>query len=365
LPTPLLSRDVLEKTAEIVRREVERGARYPLAEAAKELGVSKRAVKHRLDGARDRFGIETPITERARPIPKTSPELEMPEQEQDYEVLAGNKARKFANTRAFEDVRKLISVKLPYKGNCIGVLFFGDLHLDDDGCDFQLAREHAQLVRGQEGCYGLLVGDILNNWIGGLAKKYAEQSTTLAEAHVLASGFIGKDLKDQLLAVIGGNHDEWGGLKYFLDKIARDAGTRYIDSAAGLSLKFPSGNSVRIRVAHQLPGNSIYHSSQGQVRDMTFRYRWELTVSGHIHKSGYITIKQEDTEVISHGIQVASYEVYNAYAREKQMKDCHIAPCAFVTINGTLPNTHPDMIKVFWDPFEGVEYLKVLQKKHG
>jgi hypothetical protein len=285
-------------------------------------------------------------------------------------TIVKRKQDKHAKQKAYEDVRKLIPVKLPYKGSVIGVWWGGDLHLDDDGCDMLAARRHAELVRlyrgdgPRNGCYAMLVGDVLNNWIGGLARKYSEQSTTLAEAHILAQGFIGQDLKGCLIALIGGNHDEWGTLRYFLDKIARDAGSRYIDSAAGFSYKFPNGNTVRFRVAHQLPGNSIYHASQGQVRDMTFRFRYEITVSGHTHKSGYITIKQEDTDVISHGIQVASYQVINHYARQKQMRDFHISPCAFTTINSNLPNTHPDSIKLFWDPEEGVDYLDFLQKRH-
>ena len=46
------------------------------------------------------------------------------------------------------------------------------------------------------------------------------------------------------------------------------------------------------------------------------------------------------------------------------MKDAHISPCAFTTINSNLPTSHADHIKLFWDPEEGVDYLKWLQKRH-
>lgn len=365
MPTPQLARSKCEESVNLVNRLIEEGERYPVATAAKQLKVDQRQIRHRCERGAELYGLKCHLIERkkGKKIPEVAPDLELPESELNYEDIVERKTKKLAKTREYEDIRKCIPVKLPYKGNCIGILVFGDLHLDDDGCDIPLAREHAALVRENEGVYAISIGDHLNNWIGALARKYASQSTTLAEAHVLADGFI-KELAGHWLCLIGGNHDEWGSLKFFLDKIAREAKTRYIDAAAGLGIKLPNGNEVRLRLAHQLPGNSIYNAAHGATRDIIFRYRWEITLCGHTHKSGEITIKQEDTEVISHGIQVSSYQMYNHYAREKQMKDSHLSPCAFLVINGTLPNTHPDMVKNYWDPLEGVEVLKGLQTRH-
>ncbi len=372
MPQKKLTRRQAEEAVDCVNKHATVGEKFPAAVAAKELNLNPRTLTNRLIRAKEYFDLDSlygvPGDIKAS-IPETSPELELPEQEQDYERLCELRAKKFDHARAYEDVRKLIPVKLPYKGSCIGILAFGDLHLDDDGCDLALARAHAKLVREfgdggpANGCYAISIGDHLNNWQGALAKKYASQSTTLAEGHVLVQGFL-QELSGHWLCILGGNHDEWGTLKYFLDKIARDCGTRYIDSAAGLELKFPGGNTVRLRLAHQLPGSSIYAMAHSQTRDNIFRYRWEVVMSGHVHKSGYAVLKQEDTQIISHCIQIASYEIYSEYARGKQMKDAHISPCAFLVINSNLPNTHPDMIKLFWDPVEGADWLAFLQKKY-
>ena len=372
MPQKRLTRQQAEEAVDCVNQHATAGNKFPASAAAKELNLNVKTLTNRLIKAKLYFDLDSlyGVPGKIKPsIPETSPELGLPEQEQDYEELCRVRALKFDHARAFEDVRRLIPVKLPYKGSCIGILALGDLHLDDEGCDLQLARSHAKLVREfgdgtpGNGCYAISIGDHLNNWQLGLSRKFAEQSTTLAEGHVIVQGFL-QELKGHWLCILGGNHDEWGTLKYFLDKIARDCGTRYIDSAAGLELKFPTGNIVRMRLAHQLPGNSIYQMAHSQSRDAIFRYRWEIVMSGHVHKSGYAVLKQEDTQIISHCIQLASYEVYSAYARGKQMKDAHISPCAFLIINSNLPPTHPDMVKVYWDPFEGVEVLAALQKKY-
>jgi hypothetical protein len=64
-----------------------------------------------------------------------------------------------------------------------------------------------------------------------------------------------------------------------------------------------------------------------------------------------------------HLLKVASYKVYDRYAKEKGFRDNALSPCALTTINPLLPPTHPDMIKIFWEPEEGAEYLTWLRNR--
>jgi hypothetical protein len=64
-----------------------------------------------------------------------------------------------------------------------------------------------------------------------------------------------------------------------------------------------------------------------------------------------------------HTIKVASYKVYDRYARDKGFRDNALSPCAVTVINPRLAPTHPDMVKVFWEPEEGANYLTYLRQK--
>lgn len=64
-----------------------------------------------------------------------------------------------------------------------------------------------------------------------------------------------------------------------------------------------------------------------------------------------------------HAIQIASYKIHDRYAREKGFRDQHLSPCAVTVIDPSLPPTHPDLIKVFWDAAEGADYLKFKRTK--
>jgi hypothetical protein len=63
-----------------------------------------------------------------------------------------------------------------------------------------------------------------------------------------------------------------------------------------------------------------------------------------------------------HALKVASYKVYDRFAKEKGFRDMALGPCAVTVINPELPPAHPDLIKVFWDPAHGADYLKFLRR---
>src|SRR3546814_1021767 len=46
-----------------------------------------------------------------------------------------------------------------------GIIAFGDTHLDDDGANIPLLRQHLEIA-SRPGVYGLNIGDSTNNWVG-------------------------------------------------------------------------------------------------------------------------------------------------------------------------------------------------------
>lgn len=280
-------------------------------------------------------------------VPPPSPDLPIAE-------LVESRKRRFEFKQKHEDARKLIPVHVR-KLEPTGILHFGDPHVDDDGTDIALLEEHARLVRETPGLYGANVGDATNNWVGRLAKLYAQQSTTATEAWRLAEWFVG-DVK-KWLYLVGGNHDAWSGAGDPMKWIADQIGAFYQDTEVRIALRFPGVPEIRVNCRHDFAGRSQYNPAHGPMKALFFGVRDHLAIAGHAHESAYGVLKDPDSGITMHAIRVSSYKVFDRYAREHGFRDQHLGPSCLTVIDPRLPPHHPDLIKAFWDPREGAEFL--------
>ena len=147
---------------------------------ARSLGINRNTVRKwvsRLDG------------NEIKASPKPYEIAPLPEDDIPIEQLVELRKRQFRHKREYEEASKLIPVKVNLRGP-IGLLHFGDPHVDDDGTDIEALERHTDLCRITEGMFACNVGDTTNNWVGRLARLYAEQSTSAAQAWKLAEWFI-------------------------------------------------------------------------------------------------------------------------------------------------------------------------------
>lgn len=270
------------------------------------------------------------------------------------ELLEERRTR-FARRAEHEEGRNLIPITLK-SSLPIGVLHFGDPHIDDDGTNIALLEEHAKLVRSTPGLYGANVGDTTNNWIGRLARLYSQQSTTQAEAWMLAEWFV-KEVRDWLY-LVGGNHDMWSGAGDPLNWIIGQVGALYQDSEVRVALRFPGDREVRINCRHDFAGKSQYNPAHGPMKALFFGVRDHIAIAGHTHESAYGVLKDPHSGMAMHAIKVASYKVFDRYARDKGLRDQNLSPCAVTVIDPRLPPNHPGLVKIFWDAQEGADYLR-------
>ena len=84
--------------------------------------------------------------------------------------------------------------------------------------------------------------------------------------------------------------------------------------------------------------------------------------AGHKHESAYSVLKDAISGITMHALKVASYKVYDRFAKDKGFRDNALSPCVLTTINPALPPEHPDLVKVWWQPEEGADYLKFLRR---
>jgi len=283
----------------------------------------------------------------------------LPDDDVPIEELIAQRKRKFQHKREHEEASKLIPIKIKMAG-AIGILHFGDPHVDDDGTDIEALERHTDLVNRTEGLFAANVGDTTNNWVGRLAKLYGEQATSASQAWRLAEWFINRC---DWLYMIGGNHDLWSGSGDPLRWIAKHQNSLYKSSEARIALRFPSGLEVRVNARHDHSGSSIWNPAHGPMKSALMGTRDHLYVAGHKHESAYSVLKDAISGITMHAMKVASYKIYDRYAKERGFRDNCLSPCALTTINPALPPDHPDLVKVWWEPEEGADYLTFLRRR--
>jgi len=315
-----------------------------VAKAAEKLGVRARGLQQRVNRIMVRHGCT--LAEYAVEHPPSNPGLSVDE-------LVEDRKRRFERKRGYEEARAEIAVRVNVPGP-IGIMHFGDPHVDDDGTDIAALERHTQLVRDTEGLFAANVGDTTNNWVGRLARLYGEQSTSAQEAWQLAEWLI---QRCPWLYIIGGNHDCWSGAGDPLKWIAGN--NVYESSQIRLRLDLPSGRKVTINWGHGLGRHSQGNPTHGVMKAAQMGVRDDILVCGHKHVSGYQPLKTPDGR-IAHCLQVASYKVFDRYAKERGFRDQHISPSVLTIIDPAATKVE-GFIQVFHDIELGVEFLRFMR----
>jgi predicted RNA-binding Zn-ribbon protein involved in translation (DUF1610 family) len=243
----------------------------------------------------------------------------------------------------------------------IGLYIMGDPHIDDDGCDIPAVIKHLDITNKTDGMFACNVGDLQNNWARRtkLAGLWAEQSTTAEQSWQLTEWLI---KYTDWIFIVAGNHDVWSGDGDPVKWICKPLKTTYAQHNIRVKIKLPKHN-VRVNCSHNFRGNSIYNTAHGIVRHAIFNSRDHLLMAGHTHVSGYMPVKDTNSDITMHCVQVGSYKKYDNFAKMLNLPNKMMSPCAVAVFNTFLPETHPDFIKIFWEVQEGADYLTFLRKK--
>ena len=273
------------------------------------------------------------------------------------EVVDVTALRRYAfKKKASKDFSITKQIEVPLKP--LGILHLGDLHLDDDGVDLDMLNNHLEIAKAN----GLLLGnlgDSLNNWVGGLAKLYGKQTTTVEQALKMLKDFL---RNNKFLYTIVGNHDKWNEGRYLLEEYLD--GNGFVGEDIRLELVFPNDNSVTIHARHSFAGQSSFNTAHGALRHALFNRKSDLIIQGHLHSTGYGLVKDVETGATCHCVAVGTYKMFDDYRESQGFRDNNISPCVVTIINPYLAYAHPDKLKIFYDPSEGVDYLNYLRTKY-
>lgn len=345
----------------------EKYAHLSEAEAAAHMGISSDQVWRFKNKYAPRYDIEVPSGkmqfEDARPEKQTRllTVQSLPSDDLPIEDIIDFQARRFEQKRKYEEMSKQIKIDIHVKGP-LGIWWFGDPHVDDSGTDIRALFDHAKMTRDHDYVFGGNIGDTTNNWVGGLARLYANQDTSKATGLKIQKKFLNAV---KWLFVIDGNHDAWSGADSPIKPILEDMSVLHMSAACRVKLELPEGEPVTINSRHNFPGNSMYNTAHGATKELKMGIRDHIAINGHKHSSGYLPFKAPGTGEICHAVQIASYKIFDSYAKDLGFQDAHFSPGCMTVIDPFLPATSPDRIKVFWDADMGLRYLQCLRTHYG
>jgi len=245
----------------------------------------------------------------------------------------------------------------------VGIMIFGDPHVDNEGCDWDTLFDHIKLAQETEGVLAACVGDMQDNWVGRLARLYSKTSVKAEDGWRLSEWFL-----DQLqwIAIVGGNHDAWAHGPG-VDPMA------WLTQKCGVKCYAPDELRVTIKwedqelepvvwiLRHDFSGRSWYHPTHGPHKEAMLDGRCHLLTAGHLHQWGILTTEQRHAR-ITHALRVRGYKRNDSYAKEKGFFEQTYGESALVVINPF--SDGPGRISVFWDLETGCDYLTWLRSQH-
>jgi hypothetical protein len=348
MPTPPLSDELALEAARIY-------AEHGLTKGAKVAGLNANAFNRRVQRAVERGFI---VRQGPKPAARSFEVAKPPQDDLSIDELLELKRKVFARQRAKDQFANLIPVTIKVPGPVVlGV--YGDPHIDDDGTDMPTLEKDLDAITGRDWAFGINLGDLTNNWIGRLARKYADQMITRRQAGMLVEWMLRADRN--WLAVIKGNHDLWQG-----DEVISWAlrGSGAIDQAHGvrLELRFPKGGAIRVHARHDFPGNSMWNGAHALRRELAFGFRDHIVLAGHRHTDAYSMVPNPAEGFASHLVRVSGYKVIDDFAEERRFLSYRMNPSAWFLIQPEHP-VQAERIKLYHDAAEALDVCAYKRKK--
>jgi hypothetical protein len=333
--------------ADVIQDAVDAVARYgSISAASRALDLPRQTLQSRLAHAP------------GHNIQPRKPDFEVAELPSEMlpttELVKQRKAR-YDRLHEARVARKLIDVQIKLDGP-IGIVHFGDPHVDDDGCDIGRLEADMQTIKKTPGMFGANVGDLQNNWIGRIAHLWAQQSTNSREAWALVEWMV--HYLDWLY-MVGGNHDAWSGNGDPLDWIMRQQPGVFGYNGTRLNLCFPNGKQVRVNARHDFAGHSMWNPAHGPMKAVQGGWRDHILTCGHKHTS-FIggPLKDPASGLLSWAIRVAGYKIHDRYADEKGLPDQNAFSSCVTVIDPRFDDDDPRLVTAIPSVDEGAAFVK-------
>ena len=249
------------------------------------------------------------------------------------------------------------------KNGPFGVVWFGDPHLDSNGCNWPALKEHIEITSETPYLYGANVGDTLDNWPKNsrLARLLAHSDTSEQTAWKLAKWFL-EDSGVSWLLWLMGNH---GMFSTELPKILREMNTQRIpmeDWGARFILK-TENDEFKIWASHNFPGHSQWNTMHGPLKAAKLHEEADLYVCGHTHNWALHQEESASRQFVYWLVRCRGYKYIDEYATRLGHFPQSIGASIVTIFNPGAPLGQRAVC--FPDVRQGADYLNYLRSGKG
>ena len=324
--------------------------------AASSLGMSPSTLRNRIRRAKELYGQEAPAPD-DRPQFPDFPDPDIPA-EQILDIME----KRFEKRRTHEESKRWFNVKIPISGP-FAIAWVGDPHLDANGCNIKLLREHVKLFAdNREFVFAVNVGDTLDNWpkTGRMAALLAQSDTSEETAWRLAHWFLEDSNVNWLLWLLG-NHDLWNDA----GKVFKQLGTRRIpieDWGARFKLISPNGESYKVWASHNFPGHSQWNSLHGPTKSALMQEQADIYVAGHTHHWALHTEEVAARGNVFDIVRARGYKYIDDYAARLGYYSQEYG-ASIVTVFNPDAAQADERLQTFKSPKMGIEFCRYLRSQ--
>lgn len=281
----------------------------------------------------------------------------LPDTHEPIDQLRKRLRENFERKHARRLAETWLPIGIPEQG-AFAFVWFGDPHLGDDSCNMPLLEDHVAICR-QPGVYGACVGDYSNNWVGRLVRKYGDQETGRSSERELIKWFA-KDCGVDWRLWLVGNHDMWNEGEAILGLIVDKA--FYVASwQAQITLR-GIRDEWKVHAAHSFPGQSMWNSNHGGLRQARMNSPAELLVEGHTHNFGLQSFERPGDGRVANLVQTRGYKWHDEYATVKGYYQGQ-SGASVMTVFNPDAKTAAGRITCFGDLETGADFLQFLRKR--
>lgn len=198
----------------------------------------------------------------------------------------------------------------------IGIAVTGDWHLGHEGVDYKQFIKDIDLICNTEGLYSLGAGDYKDNYVyGSPGSGGFEAIANPGYQDNLALHFM-KKLKNSMLAIVRGCHDDWDyktSSRDFTDECAKLA--ECINLWHGGIIHIKLGNVIyKINLRHKYKYNSNLNPTNTHKRMADMMGFSDIFIQGHLHHSNLEVLKKQAEDM--YFIRSGSYKVLEEFGQK-------------------------------------------------
>ena len=351
MPTVALTRDQVELCYRALREHD--GNKTTAAES---LGMSVGAFRNRIRRGAQLYGLEVAAEQsddRVRyPV--------LPDGDIPIEDVIDSMSRRFERRHDLAKAKRWMDIEVPVSGPFC-VVWVGDPHLDSNGCNWPLLREHIELMRANRDiCYAFSVGDCLDNWpkSGRLTALYAQADTSEDTAWRLAEWFLEKSDVNWLGWLLG-NHDLWNDAS----RVFKNLGAKQVwmeDWGARFKLVPPTGEPFRVWASHNFPGHSQWNSLHGAGKAAAMKEEADVYVAGHTHNWALHTEENASRGFVYDIVRARGYKYLDDHA-DRLGFDSQAFGASVVTVFNPAAERADERLQTFRNLRLGIEFCRYLR----